>query len=286
MRNGNKPLLATLILISSIAVAGCAAKDRNATAAARLDPARTAAGRQSPQILLDEGYRALENQQYNDAIAKADQVLAAAPHGDGTPEALYLKGRSFEAKNAAGVTEEQATANLQAAREAYIKALGENPRQPLNAYIRTSLGNVAYFQDDYQTAISQLTAAYDNLDRDDLKAWALYRTGLSQQRQGQFDQADKTFAAVQQKHPSSLPAQRAREHVGARAFYVQLATYAQPATADKAVADLKKQGVTAARVQSPQGNAYLRVGPIASYNQALYTRSRFLSKYPDALIIP
>jgi tetratricopeptide (TPR) repeat protein len=287
MRNGNKPLLATLILISSIAVAGCAAKDRRAASAAQLDPARTAAGRQrAPQILLDEGYRALESQQYNDAIAKADQVLAAAPHGEGTPQALYLKGRSFEAKNAAGVTEEQATANLQAAREAYIKALGENPRQPLNAYIRTSLGNVAYFQDDYQTAISQLTTAYDNLDRDDLKAWALYRTGLSQQRQGQFEQADKTFASVQQKHPGSLPAQRAREHVGARAFYVQLATFAQPASADKAVADLKKQGVAATRVQGPEGHAYLRVGPIASYNQALYTRSRFLNKYPDALIIP
>ena len=284
MRNRNTLLAATLIMVA-LAAAGCAAKDRSTTSAGH-DPARTA-GRQSPQILLDEGYRALENQQYNEAIAKADAAFAAAaPHGEGTPEALYLKGRSFEAKNAAGVTEDQATANLQAAREAYIKALGENPRQPLNAYIRTSLGNVAYFQDDYQTAISQLTTAYDNLDRDDLKAWALYRTGLSQQRLAQFEQADKTFAAVQQKHPSSLPAQRAREHVGARAFYVQLATYAQPATADKAVADLKKQGVTATRVQSPQGNAYLRVGPIASYNQALYTRSRFLSKYPDALIIP
>ena len=124
IRNRNALLAATLILVA-LAAAGCAAKDRSTTSAGH-DPARTA-GRQSPQILLDEGYRALENQQYNEAIAKADAAFsAAAPHGAGTPEALYLKGRSFEAKNAAGVTEDQATANLQAAREAYIKALGEN----------------------------------------------------------------------------------------------------------------------------------------------------------------
>jgi outer membrane protein assembly factor BamD (BamD/ComL family) len=264
-------------------LAGCGSSNRKA----ERDAASAAAAKQSPQILLDQGYRALENQQYNEAIAKADAVLAAAPHGEGTPQALYLKGRSYEGKNAAGVTEDQAKANLQAARECYINALGENPLQPLAAYIRTSLGNVAYFQDDYSTAISQFSTAYENLDRDDLKAWSLYRTGLSQQRQGQFAEADKTFAAVEQRHPSSLPAQRAREHQGARAYYVQLATYAQPPTADKAVADLKKQGVAnAARVDGPEGRAYLRVGPIASYNQAQYTRTRFLNKYPDALIIP
>ena len=67
---------------------------------------------------------------------------------------------------------------------------------------------------------------------------------------------------------------------------MQLATFAQPASAEKAAAELKKQGVAAARVDGPEGRAYLRVGPIASYNQAQYTRSRFLNKYPDAVIIP
>jgi tetratricopeptide (TPR) repeat protein len=280
MGNGNKSLLATLIVVAMMA--GCGGKEKRAERAI----ARAAAARQSPQILLDEGYRALENQQYNEAIAKADAVLAAAPHGNGTPEALYLKGRGYEGKNAAGVTEEEAKANLQSARAAYIEALRANPRQPLDAYLRASLGNVSYFQDDYQTAIAQLNAAYPNLDRDELKAWALYRIGLSQQRQGQFEQADKTFAAVQQHHGSAVPAQRAKEHQGARAFFVQLATYAQPGSADRAIADLKKQGVAAARVAGPEGRAYLRVGPIASYTQALFMKNRFVDKYPDALIIP
>jgi tetratricopeptide (TPR) repeat protein len=276
MRNTYKWLSAAILLAAAV-MAGCAAKERTP---------RTAPGTRSPQVLLDDGYRALENQQYHDAIARADQLLAAQPHGENSAKALYLKGRSLEAKNAAGVTADQAQANLQAAREAYIAALRENPPQPLGAYIRTSLGNVAYFQDDYQTAVTQFSSAYENLDRDDLKAWALYRTGLSQQRLGQFEQADKTFAAVQQRHASSIPAQRAREHQGARGYVVQLATFAQPASADKAAAALKQQGVAASRVDAPEGRAYLRVGPMASYKQAQYTRGRFLKQYPDALIIP
>jgi TolA-binding protein len=273
--------VAIVALSLTIALAGgCGGKGKRAEKSL----AKTAA--HSPQIVLAEGYQALENQQYNDAIAKADEFLAGQPHGEGSPEALYLKGRALEAKNAAGVTAEEAKANLQAARTAYIAALGENPKQPLNAYLRTSLGNVAYFQDDYTTAIAQFTAAYDNLDSTDLKAWALYRVGLSQQRQGHFDQADKTFALVQQNHANTIPAQRAREHQGAKAFFVQLATFAQPAGADRAIADLKKQGVTATRVASPEGHALLRVGPIASYSQAAFMKDRFAEKYPDAVIIP
>jgi tetratricopeptide (TPR) repeat protein len=181
---------------------------------------------------------------------------------------------------------DEARNNLQEARAAYIEALEQMPRQPLESYIHASLGNVAYFQDDYQSAIGQLNAAYDKLDNDEIKAWALYRVGLSQQRLGQFAQADQTFASVQQFHPNSVPARRAREHQGARAFYVQLATFSSPAGADSAAADLRRQGVIATRASDAQGRAILRVGPIASYSQAQYLRGRFTDKYPDAYIIP
>ena len=283
MRNGHKSLLAVLLMIVTIlAAGGCggAAKAKRAEKAMRREAAK------SPQIVLEDGYRALENQQYSEAIAKADEFLAGQQAGEGTPEALYLKGRGFEGKNLAGVTEDEARENLQAARTAYIQALEANPKQPLASYLRTSLGNVAYFQDDYQTAIAQLTAAYDSLDRDELKAWAMYRIGLSQQRLARFDQADQTFREVQQFHANTVPAQRAREHQGARAFYVQLATFAQPGSADRAITDLKRQGVSATRVNGPEGRAFLRVGPIASYAQAQFMRNRFLDKYPDAVIIP
>jgi TolA-binding protein len=285
MRNGHKSArraIATLLtpaLASALLVAGCDAKAKSA--------ATPKASPQQTRVILDAGFQALDAQQYNEAIAKADEVLAASPHGPGSAEALYLKGRGFEGRNAAGVTD-QATAseNLQQARTAYIAALELNPKQPLQAYVRTSLGNVAYFQDDYSTAVAQLNTAYDKLDNEDVKAWVLYRIGVSEQRLGQFDQADKTFAQVQEKFPGTVPAQRAKEHERARAFYVQLATFATPALAATASADLKRQGVNTTQTNDPQGHVMLRVGPVASYNQAQYLKNRFTAKYPDAIILP
>jgi TolA-binding protein len=288
MRNGYTPAVWIGMLVLSMAAAGCGGGGRNkpprGAASSSASATRSPAGR----TVLTAGFTALDAQQYNDAIAKADQFLASQPHGPGSAEALYLKGRALEAKNAAGVTADEAKANLQAAREAYIRALEQIPKQPLDAYIRTSLGNVCYFQDDYATAVSQLSTAYEVLpgNNPDLRGWALYRIGLSQQRLGQFAQADKTFQQVQQEFPNSVPAQRAREHQGARAFYVQLATFASAPSADRAVLDLKRKGVTATRETDAQGRSILRAGPIGSYQQAQFLKTRFTSEYPDALIVP
>ena len=293
MRNGYKSAvgqihisLLLLLTLGLVISTGCAG--RGGGRSSRAARATRADDRTAPQaqLILDAGYQALESQQYNEAIAKAEEFLSRTPHGPGSAEALYLKGRGFEGKNATGVTADEARQNLQAARAAYIEALEQMPRQPLESYIHASLGNVAYFQDDYQSAIAQLNAAYDKLDSDDIKAWALYRVGLCQQRLGQFAPADQTFASVQQFHANTVPAQRAREHQGARAFYVQLATFASPATADNAAADLRRQGIAATRVSDTQGRSLLRVGPISSYSQAQYIRGRFAEKYPDAFILP
>src|SRR5436190_732216 len=143
--------------------------------------------------------------------------LMAVTAGCGGRGANAARARKTSSAAAAGA----ATPSTPASAQLILEALEQLPRQPLESYIHASLGNVAYFQDDYQSAIGQLNAAYDKLDSDDIKAWALYRVGLSQQRLGQFAQADQTFTSVQQFHPNSVPAQRAREHQGARAFYVQ-----------------------------------------------------------------
>jgi outer membrane protein assembly factor BamD (BamD/ComL family) len=259
-----------------------------APAPTQTPPPTSAPQESSPhQAALDAGFAALESEQYNEALGKADQALAAAPHGPATAEALYLKGRALEGKNASGqLTADEIKKSLADARVAYIKALDQVPKQPLDSYIRTSLANVAYFQDDYPTAISQWSAAYEKLDRDDVKAWALYRVGVSQQRLGQFTKADQTFASVQQLHPNSVPAQRAHEHQGARAFYVQLATFASQKPAAAAANDLKRQGINTSLANDAQGHTLLRTGAIASYAQAQYFKNRLVSKYPDAVILP
>jgi tetratricopeptide (TPR) repeat protein len=239
---------------------------------------------QPPKKVLNEGYTALEQQQYDEAIGKADEFLSQSPAGPGSAEALYLRGRGFEQKVARSPMDAQV--NLQNARTSYIQALEQKPSAKLEAYIRTSLANVAYFQDDYKTALEQWSAAYGDKQDADVQAWTLYRMGICRQRLGQFAQADQVFAAVQERYPNTVPAQRAREHSGARSFQVQLATFASPSGADQAMAQLKREGVAATRIIDSKGRSVIRVGPVATYPQAQALKARFASRYPDAMILP
>lgn len=226
----------------------------------------------------------LDQQHYDEALAAADEYLKQNPQGPGTAQALYLRGRSLQGRTASSAADSKA--NWQQAREAYVQALAQNPEPLLQAYIRASLANVAYFQEDYAAALQQWTSAYDKLDREDLKAWSLYRSGLCQQRLGRFIDADRTFAQVQQNYPNTVPGQRAREHQGVRSFYVQLATFRSTASFDKASSSLRAQGVVPVRSNDSRGYSILRIGPFSTYADAKRQQQRFASQYPDALIVP
>ena len=233
---------------------------------------------------LTAGYAALDAKQYDEAINRADEQLKKHPTGAGSAEARYLKGRALEQKPV--TTQRDARANLQTARSSYAQALSQSPPAKLQGYIRTSSGNCAYFMDDYAAALSDWTAAYEKLDDPEVKSWVLYRIGLCRQRMGQFDQADQAFAKVQQDYRGTVPAQRAREHQGARGFTLQFATFANPATADSAVNTLRREGVLSTKATDPQGRTVIRVGPLPSYQQALGLKERYASQYPDAMILP
>ncbi len=236
------------------------------------------------KVELGEGYTALESRQYDEAIGRANAFLQHTPAGPGSAEALYLKGRALEQKTAANQTD--ARANLQAARIAYIEALSRSPSPKLEAYIHTSLANVAYFQDDYATAINEWSSAYDKLDDENAKAWALYRVGVSKQRLGQFADADTVFAAVQQRYPNSVPAQRAREHQGVRGFSVQLATFSTSAAADAAIGTLRREGVLPTKQADSKGRYIVLAGPMPSYQQAQSLKARYALRFSDAIIVP
>src|SRR4051812_6951032 len=93
MRNGHSCVLRGVVMSVAIALPiGCAPKKKQPVASSP----------PTQQAILDAGFAALESQQYNQAIAKADEFLGSSPHGPGSPEALYLKGRALEGKNASG----------------------------------------------------------------------------------------------------------------------------------------------------------------------------------------
>ena len=237
---------------------------------------------------LDVAWKELENPMPNYASigAAADAYLAEDPSGNQVGRALYLRGRALEEKAQRDpATPQQDFSN---AYSYYSQALTKSPPAALEGLIRAGRGNVLYFQDRYAEAIGELRTGHELMTNDGSRAWALYRVGLCQQRLAQWEQADQTFASVQQKYPGGEQARRAMEHAGQRQFWVQVGAYAAPAPADAVVTALKKEGQPAARFAEPggRGNQYVRIGPFASYASALAVRQKLWSRYAGALVIP
>lgn len=231
------------------------------------------------------GYEALNNRDFDRALQLADEEIRRSPTGPDAAGAYYLRGRALEQR--AATTPEESARRWAMARAAYTQALALDPSPRLRAYIRASLGNVAFFQDDYATAAEMFRMAYGELDNDDSRAWALYRAGLSYQRLGRFDDADRFFTEVMRRYPGTLQARRAEENRGARAFFVRLATFHDAPRVEAAAAELRRQGFTGiSTIRDSRGLFILRIGPYATYANARDARLQLQSRFPDALIMP
>jgi tetratricopeptide (TPR) repeat protein len=234
---------------------------------------------------LTAGYSALDSRQYDEAINRADQTLSKSQQGESSAEAFYLKGRAYEQRAKPDVR--GATSDLDTAASYYQQALTLGPAKSLEGYIHASLGNVDYWRGDYSAALQQLSAAYDLVDSPDLKSFILYRAGLCEQRMGQFEVADKSFKAVEERFPGSEAANRAREHEGFRSFSVRVATFSTPEGAELALQSLRGTGVgDVQRKDLSNGRSILLVGPEATYTEALAMKVRVAGQYPDAMIVP
>ena len=93
--------------------------------------------------VLQAGYGALGQADYDTALAASDQFLHDNPNGGpGTPEALYLHGRVYEhnasTADAAGRLPE-ARADLQTARQTYEHALTLSPAPKVAALIHAGV---------------------------------------------------------------------------------------------------------------------------------------------------
>lgn len=236
------------------------------------------------QESLHKGGQALQDREYDDAIDYSDEVLATTPSGPARAEALYLRGRAFEGRPAEAAGE--SASNLLTARMAYVEALRNSPSRQLQSYIHTSLGKVAFYQEDYPTAEQQLREAYDMVDSDELRVPILFFLARAQQRMGRFSDADRNFTMLIEDAPSTDWAHKAAEVRGARQFFVQLGAYSSAANADAQAAAVRRRGINPIRLLDSKGRQLLRVGPCSSYTQAVALRNRLTDTYPGAIILP
>ncbi len=234
---------------------------------------------------LHSGYEALGQHQYDQADAIANAYLKKTPSGPGSAEALYLQGRVHEARSETDGDPAQMRSELDAARDAYTRGLAMPAVPATQARLHAGLANVAYFEDDYGTAVREWQLAYPALEKPEDKAWTLYRIGLCQQRLGWFAQADRNFNRVRQQFPNTEPANRAATHEGATAFYVQVGAFSDASHADKTAAALRAMGLNPVKAMEP-GKQLVRVGPVANYADARALKARLSPHYPGAIITP
>jgi tetratricopeptide (TPR) repeat protein len=231
---------------------------------------------------LDGANQSLNASQYDQAIRDTDSVLSSSDSA-AYAEAWYIRGYAIEKRpkqdNAA------AQRDLSLAADSYNRGLASNPRPSLAARLHAQLGNVAYYQQDYSTAVRELTAAFDTLENSQPKDLVLYHIGIGQQRLGRFEDADRTFTRLQQIYPTSPYAARARDHQGVRGFYVQLGEYSQPADINRAAGAIGAAGSVPLQA-SRGGLTVIRTADVPSFAQAEELRSRLAGQYPDARVMP
>ncbi|HEX8916334.1 MAG TPA: SPOR domain-containing protein [Humisphaera sp.] len=235
-------------------------------------------------------YADIEAKRPDDALAKSAAILAADRPRPEQAEAYYVRGRALEVKAAAAADPGEARHHLIWAGDAYVKALRLSPPPALEALAHAGLANVAFFLDDFPTAVKEWSAAIPLTTDDDTKAWILYRLGLSQQRGGAFDAADRTFDRVETQLADAAggePARLAAAARGARAFFVQAGTFTSAAAADREAKNLRQYGVLATAVPDPAtGKHVVRVGPIPTFPGARQIQARLAPRHRDAVILP
>lgn len=247
--------------------------------------AKSATGTTPVTNALRRADAALASENFTGAIAAADEQLAAPGN---TPkaraQALYYKGRAIEDRTKASPA--IMTADLVGARSLYEQALAAGAVEPDASIIRSSLANVAYFQDDFTTARGNWMAAQKTLPDKDSRAWAMYRVGLCEQRLGRFAEADKTFEQVTRNYAGTEQAKRAKEHQGAMSFRVQIATFTKVEVADKLIGELKAKGLTGVKQPDVQGRTVVLLNGFPTYAAAKAAREKVAGDYPDALVLP
>ncbi|HTW94854.1 MAG TPA: tetratricopeptide repeat protein [Tepidisphaeraceae bacterium] len=218
---------------------------------------------------------------YDDAVADADDAIKMGPPN---AEAYYYRGRAEQERPKSDPSIAQSDYDRAAAD--YKAALALDPDPDLVLRIHEKMADLAYSQEQYASALAQYQAVIDHLDSADVRAQALYQMGVCQQRIGDFDAADKTFAEVIQDYPDTDLAQAAHAHLGARAFYVELGEYADPGDSANALTQANVLGIkTEVEVRS-DGMHILQSGPFKSYADAARVRNSVIVQFPSATVMP
>ena len=163
----------------------------------------------------------------------------------------------------------------------------KGPPNDARALLRSGIATVDWYEEDYAGALREWQMSYENLGKDDYKAWVLYQIGRCQQRLGMFREADASFRDVEKFYPGSMAAAKSATRIGMNAFYVEVVEFSDLNSAEQTAGKLRKDGHArqphdrrrqADGADRPVGDVCRRQGRAGAPPQGIPDRSYFAMK--------
>jgi tetratricopeptide (TPR) repeat protein len=227
---------------------------------------------------FDDGFAAFNTGHWQTAYDGFTRYLRSNPDATTRGEVYYYRG--------------QALVHLRRRSEAmndFQQALAAKPGQPILDFIRVAIGNFYYEEGNDAKALEWYNQALrepvSQLPMDQLSL----RAGVSLQRVGRWQDADKYFKHLIDNYPATMQAQEARRRISATSFAVQTGAFTTPAAAQQELSQLRQKGFDARIVPASRPGQTLQgvqVGRARTYAEAQATAQRLTSAGFSTLIVP
>jgi len=245
---------------------------------AALAPGCAPPNQRGGQAAFDEGFAAFQAGHWQSAYDGFTRYLRSDPEVTTRAEVYYYRG--------------QALVHLRRRSDAmndFQQALAAKPGQPIVDFVRVAIGNFYYEEGNDAKALEWYNQALrepvPQLPMDQLSL----RAGVSLQRVGRWQDADKYLQHLIDNYPATVQAQEARRRIHATSFAVQTGAYTTADAAQQELSRLRQKGFDARIVPASRPGQTLQavqVGRARTYVEAQALARRLMSAGFSTLIVP
>ena len=233
---------------------------------------------QEDKAAFGAGYAAFEAGQWQRAIDEFSRFLRSSPAMAARGEVYYYRGECYVHLR-----------NRREAMDDFLRAIGASARPPIDTFARVAIGNLYYEEGNDAKAAEAYAEALRQPPKElPLDAVSL-RMGVSLQRLGKWEMADKYFAYLVDRYPDSPSAPEARRRLRATAFTVQIGAYVSMTTARSEMARARAAGFQPRLVPTARGSQTLnaiQVGRVQTYVEAAALARRLAQAGFQTVIVP
>lgn len=254
------PVLAVL-LICLVTGTGCAAR--------KVKPDRAS---------FDEGFAAFQAGQWQRAIDCFNRYLRSDPTTPTRGEVYYYRGEAYVRLK-----------NRRAALADFERCLGAGAPPPIEDFAYVAIGNLHYEEGNDARAVEAYSHVCGKKQKNLPLDQVCLRLGVSLQRLGRWQAADKYLNYLIDAFPESALVTEARRRLHCDAFVVQVGAFVSPVTAEAEADRLRAAGFSPRVTRTLRGSQTLyavQVGRASTYAEAERLAGRLAQAGFKTLIVP